>query len=251
MTEGTCTRSSHLLAPVQADPVAHYWDPIVFPGVTGYFLGGPLPFSAGVHGPAHWHTFFGNTSLNPDGIVEPNAPSTCTSFAGAFWVPALLAYTETNPIDGTLAEARTMSFRFRQPAGAITPPPGLGIIAKQALWDCGPGTPRTDVPHTCSSGTVQATLRFPRFWDGVNLHLPGEAHVSYVASDAFPVRLPGLRVRVDFGLQTNYLGSRILALSVGGIPIAAQQPDGSFVVVCDDDPRRCEDERSFHMDVLY
>ena len=234
------------------DSAMHYWDPIVFPGIYGYFQGGPKPFNQGIHGPAHWHTFFGNRSLNPFGIQDPDTTTSCSGgFKGDFWTPNLLAYTDTFPVDGIRVEPKTIRYTFTQPSTATAPPSGLGIIAKGARWDCGPGTAASDVPHVCTIGTIQATLAFPRFWDGVNLHLPGEAHMSPIVAQGFPIRLPQLRVRVDFGISTKFIQSPIRALSVGGVPLSFQNTDGTFTVICNEMARFCEDERSFHMDVLF
>ena len=230
----------------------HYWDPIVFPGTYGYFNVGPSPFNTGTHGPAHWHTFFGNRSLNPNGIQDARASTSCTgTFKGDFWTPNAIAYTDTFPVDGIRIAPKTVSYELRTPLAAVQPPSGLGIIAKGALWDCGPGTIQTDVPHVCNVGTIQYTLKFPKWWDGVNLHLVGETHVSYTRDLAHRVRIPFLLVRVDFGAGNKYIQSPIRALSVGGVPLSVENTNGTFTILCHETARFCEDEKSMHMDVLY
>lgn len=221
VTAGTCTRiapqSAFLDPTIRADPAMHYWDPIVYPGIYGYFTGGPRPFSTGTHGPAHWHNFFGNVSLNPNGIQDPAAVTTCTGgFRGDLWSPSLLGYNSTYP-GGILVLPRSMRYSYR---GTI--PDGFAFIARGALWDCGPGTEQTDVPHLCSTGTVQAVVSFRPA-----IHM---------------------RVRTDFGRMQFAFDH----LSVNGVPIAAQSPDGTWHAICNDSGNvRCEDEKSFHVDVLF
>jgi len=194
----------------------HYWDPIVFPGVYGYFRGGPTPFNTGTHGPAHWHNFFGNVSLSPNGIGNPNAATTCTGgFKGNFWVPNLLGYNATYS-DGYMLVARTASYYLNAPL-----PAGFAFISRTVTWDCGIGTPKTDVPHACPTGGPQAVVQFRPAAE--------------------------LRVRVTFATDARMFK----VFSVGGVTIAAQNPDGTWKAVCNDSGNvRCEDERSFHMDVL-
>lgn len=224
---GVCTRiapQSAFLDPIiSRDPVMHYFDPIVYPGVYGYFTGGPHPFDTGTHGPAHWHNFFGNRSVNPNGLASSDAPTTCTGgFRGALWSPNLLGHQPGTPEGQYIPiPPRTMRYTYR---GDV--PAAYAAIARGALWDCGPGTPQTDVPHFCSSGTVQALVTF-RF--------------------VVPVGIK-MRVRSDFGpMQFGFD-----RLTVGGIPIAAQFPDGTWHAICNDSGNvRCEDERSFHVDVLF
>lgn len=194
----------------------HYWDPIVFPGVYGYFRGGPAPFNTGTHGPAHWHNYFGNTSLNPNGIADPTAPSTCKGFTGAFWTPNLLGYNAASP-GGYPVQPSRITYTFRE-----DPPPGLAYITKVGKWDCGPGTtPKTDTPHLCPRGTVSVVSTFRPVFRG--------------------------RVRVDF----QYMPQDFIALSVGGAPLTVRNADGTFTIVCREfGPPFCEDEHSWHVDIL-
>jgi len=248
ITTGVCARvaqSTWLDPTLNHDPAMRYWDPIVFPGIFGYFASDDAPYNLGIHGPAHWHTFFGNRSLNPNGIQDADAPTTCTGgFRGDFWTPSLVGYSLNTPLGGRVDPA-SIAYTFRTPLAAVTPPPGLGIIAKVSKFDCGPGTVQTDVPMVCRTGSIQATLAFPRWWDGVNLHLPDEAHVSYVKDAAHPLRLPLLSVRVTFQ-DMRYLGEPILRFSVNGVPIAVGTPGFP-----ETGPPFKEDEHSYHMDVLY
>ena len=247
VTSGTCTRvvqSTWLDTTLNHDPAMRYWDPIVFPGIFGYFASDDAPYNLGIHGPAHWHTFFGNRSLNPDGIQDADAPTTCTGgFRGDFWTPSLLGYNAETP-NGARLDPVAITYTFRSGPAAVTPPTGLGIIARGARWDCGPGTLQGDVPMPCPQGvTPQVTLTFPKFWDGVNLHLDDEAHVSGVRDAGYPVRIPRLTVRVTF--QKTYFGPAT-QYSVGGVPIAVGTPGFP-----EGGPPFKEDERSMHMDVLY
>jgi hypothetical protein len=199
----------------------HYFDPIVFPGVYGYVVGGPAPFNTGTHGPAHWHNFFGNTSINPNGIKDPAAPTTCTGpFKGTFWVPNLLGYNATFPTQGFPMLPRTMSYYLNEPL-----PSGFAFIARDVTWDCGIGTTKTPAPHTCRTGTIQSVTRFR----------PAAR----------------LRVRTDWGVGGLEPSLAFFHLSVGGVTIAAQSADGTWHATCNDSGEtRCEDELSFHMDVL-
>lgn len=223
VTSGVCTRilQSQFTDPiVSRDLVMHYWDPIVFPGVYGYFVGGPAPFNTGTHGPAHWHNFFGNVSLNPRGIQDPNAATTCTGgFRGSLWAPNLLGHQPGFPERSYIpVPPRTMTYSYQ---GTI--PAGFGAIAREVTWDCGAGTTKTAAPHLCPGKSVQSVTRFRSV--GISM-----------------------KVRSDFGL-INFTFDR---LTVGGVTIAAQQPDGTWVETCDDSGDfRCEDELSFHMDVLF
>ena len=244
-TAGICTPILRQTSTPSGIPQQRYWDPILFPGQVGY----PIQQAFVVrHGPAHWHTFFGNTSLTPDGTGDAAAPTSCTGgFQGNFWTPALIVYSVHVP-QGLRLDPATVEYRFRTPAGAVMPPPGLGIIAHGATWDCGPGTATGDVPLACPVGQVSTVVKFPRFWDGVNLHLPGEAHTSFTRVPGW-VRLPTLRVRVTYPVGNRQLytlsgfNEPIVHLSVNGVPICCETFEGGFNLA--------EDERSFHVDVLY
>lgn len=221
VVSGTCTlirpQSMFTDPIISRDSNMHYFDPIVFPGVYGYFTGGPRPFNTGTHGPAHWHNFAGNVSIDPNGIANPGAATTCTGgFKGNLWSPSLLGYSAIYH-DGMMVFPKTFTYSY---SGDV--PAGFAFIARGALWDCGPGTVQTDVPHLCKTGTVQAVVSFAPALD--------------------------MTVRTDFGrMQFPFTH-----LSVGGVPIAAKTPEGKWVAICNDSGNvRCEDEKSFHVDVLF
>jgi hypothetical protein len=224
---GICTKiqqSTFTDTTLNHDPGMRYFDPIVFPGIYGYFASDDAPYNQGIHGPAHWHTFFGNRSLNPYGIQDGFASTTCTGgFRGNFWTPSLIGYNADVPNGGRLDP---VSITYTM-GGQIVPPSGTGFIQRTALWDCGPGTAQTDVPLVCPNRkTPQATLVFAR-------------------TTETGVAMPKLSVRVVF--QASYFGALpITSYSVGGVSIAVGTPGFPEF-----GPPLKEDEHSMHMDVLY
>lgn len=233
--------------------VQRYFDPILFPGQIGYPF--EAPWNGGLHGPTHWHNFFGAVGLNEDSLADQGSmlagATTCDDDRdrSAFWTPALVV-----TLDGEEYRVLPRSVVVELRGGVRWPPVGLAMISRRAFFDCGPGTTRTDVPRVCTSGTIQGVVVFPKWWNGTDLHSPGEAHVSFVRTVLHRVRLPRLSLRFDFAIGATYIGQAIEVLSVGGVPLCSsasitdptcETGDSSTGDNLRDDPH------SMHADVLF
>ena len=185
-------------------------DPIVMPGMTGM---------------SHSHDFFGNETTDADSTLRSllGAATTC-SFAddtAAYWAPTLYvngkAVTPTkaaiyyrNQVDGAKVQPFPTGFMMVAGDSRATGPQPLDIV----YYNCheGPDTHHDSKPYACGSSTVDAHVRFPQCWDGVNLDAPDhKSHVAYplrshgirTCPASHPVVLPRLIMRISWPISNG------------------------------------------------
>ncbi|MDH4169643.1 MAG: DUF1996 domain-containing protein [Acidimicrobiia bacterium] len=199
---------------LQCGPVSHsgQFDPIVFPGQA----------PAG-----HQHEFYGSTLTDPNSTPESliGTPTECGDSAdsSAYWHPTVY-------FDGVRAPAPHLAAYYTQRSlkkpldGIQAWPAGLRIIAGNGAaqgpqdtsivyWGCdGTDMSKLDYVPTCSptSKGLEAHIRFPDCWDGVNLDAPDhKSHMAYseridgvyVCDAAHPVSLPYLVLKLRWDDQ--------------------------------------------------
>jgi hypothetical protein len=161
-------------------------DPIVMPGMTGM---------------SHSHDFFGNDTTDANSTVESllGASSTC-SFAGdtaAYWAPTLSVGSQVvtpikaaiyyrNQVTGAHVQPFPLGLKMIAGNSHATGPQPLDIV----YYNCheGPDDHHDVKPYDCGTNTVDAHVRFPQCWDGVNLD--SADHMSHMA---YPLRSHGVR----------------------------------------------------------
>ncbi|MGQ0849016.1 MAG: DUF1996 domain-containing protein [Actinomycetota bacterium] len=211
---------------VACGPVSHFgtFDPIVFPGQE----------PAG-----HQHEFYGSTSTGPSSTPSSllGSATLCSDSADSsgYWHPTVF-------FDGVRAPAPKASIYYTQrttkkPLGDIQVwPVGLRVIAGDAhaatpqdltkvWWDCDGATMdhQASAP-TCPTGSrgLEANVRFPDCWDGVNLdssdhksHLSYSVNIdgTYRCDAAHPVSLPF--IHMIFRWDGQYPNGGSVSLSNG------------------------------------
>jgi hypothetical protein len=186
-------------------PTSHilFDDPIVFPNEPGR---------------SHLHLFFGATDVNASTVDTCDlfeSDTTCSPKADitSYWMPALF-----DP-NGNVIPIKRATFyyqtRFLEDTSNIQPlPNGLKIIAgdakatgpvepRVAHWGCqGEGVSDHNIVQ-CAPGNpnLEAYIRFPECWDGVNLDSPDhKSHMSYAVSgscpDSHPVPVPLIEFKI-------------------------------------------------------
>ena len=173
-------------------------------------------------GMAHLHTFFGNKGSNASSTTASliaGGNSTCDGGImnrSSYWIPSVIDTRNGTPI----APVGGNFYYKTQDAANINPPPfGLRMIAGNAsafstqpdnkeTWYCG-DTNDNNVSGTlgyipaCAVGNhLMAIIRFPNFWDGVNLDSDDhKSHVSYIHDAAHPVMIPDITYNIRYDIK--------------------------------------------------
>lgn len=185
-------------------------DPIVSPGMTGM---------------GHSHDFFGNETTDRDSTVDSllGQATSCSlgDDAAAYWAPTL--YVNGEPV--TPAKA-SIYYRTQVDGSTVQPfPSGLKMIAGDphamspqpvdiVYYNChsGPDQHHDAAPYDCGSSNVDAHVRFPQCWDGVNLdsadhksHMayPSASHGVRTCPSSHPVVLPRLIIRISWPISNG------------------------------------------------
>ncbi len=188
-----------------------YVDPILAPGSAAF---------------PHLHMFWGNTLTDENSTyasLRSTGDSTCDGGPlnrTAYWMPAMfdsndqvvvpelfIAYykAETaSDLGGLTAKQDYLRTTAEYPNGFryLTNPNWASGATQGISWKCETvGVYTAGIPASCPSGSaLVARAKFPHCWDGENLWLDGNAHVSYGNGDSewtscppeFPVLLPSL-----------------------------------------------------------
>lgn len=185
-------------------------DPIVSPGMAGM---------------AHSHDFFGNQTTSADSTLTSllGRPTTCSlgDDAAAYWAPTLYVH------GGAVTPSKaSIYYRTQVEGSAVRPfPSGLKMIAGDShatgpqpidivYYNChaGPDQHHDATPYDCGSDTVDAHVRFPQCWDGINLDSPDhKSHMAYptsshgtrVCPSSHPVVLPRLIIRISWPISSG------------------------------------------------
>ncbi len=178
-------------------------DPIVYPGQTNA---------------AHLHVFFGNTIIDENSTYQSlrtTGNSTCEGGPlnrTAYWMPALFdgAGNVVAPSD---IELYYKAENLQSPGRSITEvqefPNGLRMIAGASGtttagsgltwgWNCDGGSNSSTIPNCNNASRLEAWVRFPYCWDGVNLDSPDHrSHMAYGTNNTWgtcpsshPVHVP-------------------------------------------------------------
>jgi hypothetical protein len=164
---------------------------------------------------AHLHDFFGNklTDAFSTGASLLAAArrdreiTSCidTADSAAYWAPAL--YRDGQKLDPweVLVYYRNASEQI-----AVPFPVGFGMIAgdmnaknpnQHVRWECSRPPLKSspsEIPN-CESGDLQAVIKFPVCWNGVDLFEMDQSHVEYgPCRGSHPIRIPELTVIVKY-----------------------------------------------------
>ena len=215
---------------------AKYDDPIVFPNQPDE---------------AHYHMFFGNMLTDADTTIESlvtTGDSTCPGSPfnrTAYWVPALLApkfdelgqqetnsfgqpdydvvmptdnlnstdvYYKTNIDDLSLVQSMPHGLRMIAGVGSATT---VEDTNGSIRWHCDSWTNQcqNSIPACAVGDTVELTVFFPSCWDGINLYLPDQSHMTYpipVLDDndewvhacpaSHPTNFPRISMNINYGV---------------------------------------------------
>lgn len=204
------------------------FDPIVYPGQTG--LG-------------HHHTFFGNTTVNPNSTsADLNANESSGCMGGimnksAYWIPSMY-----DTATGIIKKPKDAIVYYSTPKAIrllIQPiPDGLSMIAPvgHSSWNCqawpspayGSGL---SIPVCTKAGQrIRGQLSFPNCWDGVNLDSADHhSHMAYSATPnpalndcpaSHPVRIASFTMIVDWSTTVDNESAhwRLSSDGEGGLP---------------------------------
>lgn len=155
-------------------------DPIVYPGQEDA---------------AHLHAFFGNTAINENSTYQSlrsTGNSTCEGGPlnrTGYWMPAMFDGNNNVVIPDDI-ELYYKAENLQNPGYSITQvqefPNGLVMIAGAGGtgqsswgWNCDGGSNSSTIPNCNGAGRLEAWVRFPYCWDGVNLDSPD--HRSHMA----------------------------------------------------------------------
>jgi hypothetical protein len=164
---------------------------------------------------SHLHDFFGNRLTDAfstgDTLLAAGRANhevtTCIDAAdfAAYWAPALYR-------DGVKLDPWEVLVYYRNASDVDVAvfPVGFGMIAgdassqvpnKEVRWECSKPPLRSsnsEVPK-CDRGDLQAVLKFPVCWNGVDLFTADGSHVRYgPCRNSHPVRIPELTVIVKY-----------------------------------------------------
>lgn len=185
-------------------------DPIVMPGMRAM---------------SHSHDFFGNETTNADSTVGSlvGGSTTCSlaDDAAAYWVPTL--YQDGQAVTPSKA---SIYYRTQVDERVVQPfPLGLEMIAGDShatgpqpidvvYYNCheGPDQHHDARPYDCAGSNLDAHVRFPQCWDGINLDSPDhKSHMAYPTSSqgartcpaSHPVVLPRLIIRISWPISNG------------------------------------------------
>lgn len=188
----------HMPARASTNPGAGW---IVGCGFSHRAMDDPI-VSPGMNSMAHSHDFFGNTTTNANSTLASLLGRSTTCSLGddtaAYWVPTLYAngqavtpikaaaYYRTQ-VEGTRVQPFPAGLKMIAGDAHATGPQPINIV----YYNChsGPDQHHAALPYDCGSSTLDAHVRFPQCWDGVNLD--SSDHKSHMA---YPVSVKGARV---------------------------------------------------------
>ena len=176
-------------------------DPIVFPGVAGR---------------SHLHTFFGNTGTNENstnGSLVTSGNSTCDGGImnrSGYWIPTIIDTRTGRPIVPTGAN---MYYKTEDRSHVVAPPKGLRMIAGNHFasarqepvhfWCANvAGSDQGYIPNCAQGDAVIAVIKFPAYWDGVNLDSSDhKSHMAYAPDATHTIHIPDITYNIRFDVQ--------------------------------------------------
>ena len=173
-------------------------------------------------GTSHLHTFFGNSGANASSTNETlmkSGTSTCDGGVmnrSAYWVPSVIDTRSATPIAPAGAN---FYYKTGGAKNVKMPPIGLRMIAgdmkasstqpdNKLVWWCGDKNDNNlsgnlgYIPACAVGNHLMAIVRFPNFWDGVNLDsATHKSHVSYIHDSAHPVMIPDITFNIRYDIR--------------------------------------------------
>ena len=173
-------------------------------------------------GASHLHTFFGNSGANASSTNESlmkTGTSTCDGGVmnrSAYWVPTVIDTRSATPI---APSGGNFYYKTGDATNIKMPPIGLRMIAgdmkassiqpdNKLVWWCGDKNDNNVsgnlgyIPACAVGNHLMAIVRFPNFWDGVNLDsATHKSHVSYIHDSAHPVMIPDITFNIRYDIN--------------------------------------------------